>query len=91
MTTFEALVSISLMVLRHRGQWHGGATAFADIEVAVSDSMAAIRGDHWPNLVTLHDALMAIGELKRRAGIAAAIDEIGSPSRPQVLIEADYL
>ena len=67
MTTFRALVSMAQTVLRVRGQWHGGATAYADIERAVSDCAEAIRGDEWRDLVTLNQINAAIAELKLRA------------------------
>jgi hypothetical protein len=66
MTTFRALVSMAQTVLRVRGQWHGGATAYADIERAVSDCAEAIRGDEWRDLITLDQIKSAIAELKRR-------------------------
>lgn len=36
MTTFEALTSMAQVVLRARGQWHAGATAHDDIDLAVN-------------------------------------------------------
>jgi len=66
MTTFRALVSMAQTVLRVRGQWHGGATAYADIERAVSDCAEAIRGDEWRDLISLDQIKSAIAELKRR-------------------------
>ena len=66
MTTFRALVSMAQTVLRVRGQWHGGATAYADTERAVSDCAEAIRGDEWRDLITLDQIKSAIAELKRR-------------------------
>lgn len=65
MTTFEALVSMSQMVLRQRGQWHGGATAFDDIDLAVNQCSDLLPAGSRQ----LCD--MAVAELKRRSGIAA--------------------
>lgn len=62
MTTFEAIVSMSLTVLRQRGQWHGGATAHNDIDLAVNQC-ADLLPDGSRQLCE-----MAITEVKRRAG-----------------------
>jgi hypothetical protein len=67
MATFDGLVSIARVILRQRNQWHMGATAFADIERAVSDSAEAIRGEEFRDLVTLDMIHAAIAELKRCA------------------------
>lgn len=57
----EALVTMAQTLLRVRGEWHGGATAFADIELAVSN-VADLVPD-----ATLNQKLCAIREIKRRA------------------------
>lgn len=62
MTTFEAIVSMAQIVLRHRGQWHAGATAYDDIDLAVNQC-ADLLPEGTRNLCE-----MAILELKRRAG-----------------------
>ncbi len=62
MTTFEALVSMSQTVLRQRGQWQGGATAYDDIDLVVNQC-ADLLPEPTRNLCD-----MAIAELKRRAG-----------------------
>jgi hypothetical protein len=72
MTTFDALVSMAQLVLRARGEWQMGATAYADIERAVSDCAEAIRGDEWRDLIMLDQIKSAIAELKLRATPAVA-------------------
>ena len=67
LSTFQGLTSMAQTVLKARGQWHMGATAYADIERAVSDCAEAIRGDEWRDLVTLNQINAAIAELKLRA------------------------
>lgn len=62
MTALEAIVSMSMIVLRKRGQWHGGATAHDDIDLAVNQC-----SDLLPN-PTRERCEMAIAELKRRGG-----------------------
>lgn len=62
MTTFEALMTLSQIVIRQRGQWHGGATAYDDIDLAVNNCADLLpQGTR-----ILCD--MAVAELKRRAG-----------------------
>lgn len=73
MTTFEALVSMSQMVLRARGEWHGGATAFSDIDRAVNDVADLMRGDDNPDLVSLDLINMAIAELRWRSLFGEAV------------------
>lgn len=65
MTKFDALVSMALCVLRQRGQWQGGATAFSDIDLAVNQC-----SDLLPD-PTREMCDMAVAELKRRSGLAA--------------------
>jgi hypothetical protein len=60
------------IVLKARGQWQMGATAYADIERAVSDCAEAIRGDEWQDLITLEQIKSSIRELKLRATTAVA-------------------
>lgn len=66
MTHIDALVSMAQTVLRFRQQWHGPATAHADIDLAVNQC-----SDLLPN-GTRELCESAITELKRRAGYAAA-------------------
>lgn len=40
MTTFEGLVSIAQTILRVPGEWHQGATAYADISKRYARSLA---------------------------------------------------
>jgi hypothetical protein len=75
MTTFEALVSMSVLTLRTRGQWQGGATAYADIDAAVNGCADLLRGDDMPELVSLGLIEMAISEICRRAAIIHAFGE----------------
>ena len=65
---FDALVLIARTVLHVRGEWHGPATAHADIDAAVNGAADLIRGDDMPDLVPLGLIFQAIGELKGRAG-----------------------
>jgi imidazolonepropionase-like amidohydrolase len=68
MTQFEALVSIAQTMLRMRGQWHAnGATAFADINLAVEQA-----ADLLDNIEAIgHDTIAAAKrELKQRAAPA---------------------
>ncbi len=71
-TTFDALVSMSLLVLRQRGQWQGGATAYDDIDRAVNQCSDLLPAGSR----TLCD--MAVAELKRRCGIAAHTQNAGA-------------
>lgn len=64
-TPFEALVSMAMLVLRQRGQWQGGATAFDDIDLAVNQCSDLLPGGS----SSLCDSVVA--ELKRRSGCAA--------------------
>ena len=66
MTRFEAIVSIAQIVLRHRGQWHVGATAFADIDTAVNEA-SDLLGDG-----TRAMCEAAISELKLRSTPSSA-------------------
>lgn len=85
MTTFDALVSISQMVLRARNQWHGGTTSHANIDAAVNACADVVRGDDMIGLITFEQINLAIAELKIRAGFeAAAAERFGAPARPQV-------
>ena len=45
MNKFEAIVSIAQTLLRVKNQWHGGATAFEDIDRAVAQACQLIPGD----------------------------------------------
>ena len=67
MTTFEAIVSMAMLVLRQRGQWHGGATAYADIDLAVNQC-SDLLPEGSRNLCD-----MAVAELKRRSGMRGAV------------------
>jgi hypothetical protein len=62
MTTFEALVSISTIVIRQRGQWQGGATAHDDIDLAVNQCSDLLPEG------SRQLCEMAIAEIKRTAG-----------------------
>lgn len=62
MTTFEALVSMSLLLLRQRGQWQAEATSHDDIDLAVNNCADVLPAGSRQ----LCD--MAVSELKRRAG-----------------------
>ena len=62
MTTLEALVSMSQTLLRARGEWQGGATAYADMDWAVN-RINDLRPEPKKFLCE-----MAITELTRRAG-----------------------
>ena len=64
-TPFEAIVSIARIILRHRGQWQGPATAHADIDLAVNQASDLI-----PNPSATRCDL-AILELKRCAGFTS--------------------
>lgn len=64
---FDALVTVAQITLRMRKQWHGGATAFADIDAVVnecSDLLFRAAGRR-----ELCEA--AIAELKLRSAAAA--------------------
>lgn len=64
MTTFEALVNMAMIVLRQRGQWQGGATAYDDIDRAVNEC-SDLLPEGSRNLCD-----MAVAELKRRSAVA---------------------
>jgi hypothetical protein len=61
MTTFDAIVSIAQTLLRVKGEWQGGATAYADIDRRVSNACLLIGTEANP----FRDA--ATAELRRRA------------------------
>jgi hypothetical protein len=80
MTTFDALVSMSQMMLRARGEWQQGATSFLAIELAANqmaielaaNQIADLMRDGDPDLVPKSMLVAAIRELKRRATPAVA-------------------
>lgn len=70
MTTYEALVSMSMLLLRQRGQWQGGATAYADIDFAVN-RCSDLLPDGSRELCD-----MAVAELKRRSGCSEEVPTV---------------
>lgn len=66
MTTFEALVSLAQIVLKHRGEWQGAATSHDDIDWAVNRCADLLPQG------TRQLCDMAVAELKRRAGFPEA-------------------
>ena len=64
LTAFDALVSMAQTVLRVRGDWQQGATAFTDIDRAVNNV-----ADLMPLRMVSRDMCeAAIAEIKRRCG-----------------------
>jgi hypothetical protein len=68
MTTFEALVNMSQLTLRARGEWQRSVTGHDEIDRTVNQCADLLRGDDMPDLVTLTMIEAAIVEIKIRCG-----------------------
>jgi hypothetical protein len=68
MTPFDALLNMSQLTLRARGEWQRSATGHDDIDRAVNNCADLLRRDDMPDLVSLAMIEAAIRELKLRCG-----------------------